>query len=73
MDHENPKRRHVWVDVSGGHQEPGLVIAWRRREEFAGWEAYVAVVRDGSVLVKWEEASTLHPVTDDGWQLPRER
>jgi hypothetical protein len=68
MDDDTPKRRHVWVDTSGGHQHPGLVIAWRRRDN--GWEAYVAVARDGSVLVTWEQASRLHPVVDDGWQLP---
>jgi hypothetical protein len=30
----------------------------------------VAVARDGSVLITWEHASRLHPVVDDGWQLP---
>ena len=70
MDDDTPKRRHVWVDASGGHQYPGLVIAWRRRDD--RWEGYVAVARDGSVLVTWEEASRLHPVIDDSWQpLPR--
>ena len=49
MDDDTPKRRHVWIDASGGHKYPGLVIAWRRRDD--GWEAYVAVARDGSVLV----------------------
>ena len=33
-------------------------------------EAYVAVARDASVLVTWEPASRLHPVVNDGWQLP---
>jgi hypothetical protein len=68
MDDDTPKRRHVWVDASGGHQYPGLVIAWRRRDD--GWEGYVAVARDGSVLIRWEQASRLHPVVDDGWQQP---
>ena len=67
MDADTHERRHVWVDTSGGHQHPGLVIAWRRRDD--GWEAYVAVARDASVLVTWEQASRLHPVVDDGWQL----
>ena len=68
MDEDTPKRRHVWLDASGGHQHPGLVIAWRRRDD--GWETYVAVARDGSVLITWQQASRLHPVVDDGWQLP---
>jgi hypothetical protein len=73
MDRDSPKRRHVWVDGSGGYRQPGLVIAWRRREGLDGWEAYVAVARDGTVLVGWEPSSNLHPVADDGYQLPRER
>ena len=60
------RRRHVWVDCIGGCQCPGLVMAWRRHPE-GGWEAQVAVVRRGSVLVHWVAAATLHPVTDDGW------
>jgi hypothetical protein len=60
--------RRLWVDASGGHKHPGLVIAWRRGDD--RWEAYVAVARDGSVLITWEQASRLHPVVDDGWQLP---
>jgi len=68
MVDDTPMRRHVWVDAGGGHQYPGLVIAWRRRDD--GWECYVAVARDGSVLVTWEQALRLHPVVDDSWQLP---
>jgi hypothetical protein len=68
MDQDTPNRRHVWVDTSGGHQDPGLVIAWRRSDD--SWEGYVAVARDRSVLIRWEQASRLHPVVDDGWQLP---
>ena len=40
---DTPTRRHVWVDASGGHKYPGLVIAWRRRGD--GWEGYVVVTR----------------------------
>ena len=69
MDPDKPRRRHVWVDVSGGYRCPGLVIAWRRRDE--SWEGYVAVVREGSVLITWEAAANLHPVRDDRWQRPR--
>ena len=45
-----------------------LVIVWRYRDD--SWEGYVAVTRDGSVLITWQQASRLHPVVDDGWQLP---
>ena len=69
MDDDTPKRRHVWVDASGGgHKYPGLVIAWRRRDD--GWEGYVAMAPDGSVLITWEQATRLHPVVNDVWQLP---
>jgi hypothetical protein len=44
------KRRHVWVDASGGHRYPGLVIAWRRSDD--GWEDSVAVARDGSMAMQ---------------------
>jgi hypothetical protein len=46
------KRRHVRVDASGGNKYPGLVIAWRRRDD--GWEDCVVVARDGSVLITWK-------------------
>ncbi len=59
-----PRRRHVWVDCSGGYQYPGLVMAWRRSSA-AGWEAQVAVVREKTVLVQWVAAHALHPVRDD--------
>ena len=65
MERDEPKRRHVWVDCIGGFRYPGLVIAWRRTAD--GWEAYVAILRQGSVLVAWEKASDLHPVRDEGW------
>ena len=60
-----PAHRHVWVDSSGGYTYPGLIMAWRR--DPSGWQAQVAVVRDRTVLVQWTPASSLHPVTDDGW------
>ena len=63
MDTDSPRRRHVWVDGSGGYRRPGLVISWRRNG--GGWEAYVAIGSDGSVLLTWEPANQLHPVTDD--------
>lgn len=64
------KRRHVWVDVSGGGCCPGLVIAWRRPADGGqGWEAQVAVVRQGSLLVEWVDRSLIRPVIDDGWEL----
>lgn len=65
MERDEPKRRHVWVDCSGGFRYPGLVITWRRTA--GGWEAYVAILQDNSVLVTWEKASDLHPVRDEGW------
>jgi hypothetical protein len=65
MERDEPKRRHVWVDCSGGFRYPGLVIAWRRTAD--GWEAYVAILQEGSVLVTWEKAADLHPVQDEGW------
>ena len=40
-------------------------MAWRR--EPTGWQAQVAVVRQGAVFVQWVPAATLHPVVDDGW------
>lgn len=59
-----PRRRHVWVDCSGGYRYPGLVMAWRRSPA-TGWEAQVAVVREKTVLVQWVPAHALHPVRDD--------
>jgi hypothetical protein len=59
MDRDNARRRHVWVDVSGGYRRPGLVIAWRRRNE--SWEGYVAVVREGSVPVTWSRRRAFIP------------
>jgi hypothetical protein len=70
-ERDEPKRRHVWVDCSGGFRRPGLVIAWRRIAD--GWEAYVAILRDDSVLVTWEKASDLHPVRDEGWSKAHDR
>ena len=63
------KRRHVWVDGAGGYRYPGLIITWRRTEDGAGWEAYVAQSHsDGGALVTWVPASALHLVADDRWQ-----
>lgn len=62
-----PRRRHVWVHYSQ-QRWPGLVITWRRVDD--GWQAYVATVRDSSVLVTWHKAADLHPVRDDGWTKP---
>ena len=59
----------MWVDVSGGYSCPGLVLTWRRTAEGA-WEAHTVVVRARTVLVQWLPASTLHPVVDDGPDLP---
>lgn len=72
MNWDSPgRRRHVWVDASGGKQHPGLVLAWRKTVDPPGWEAYVAVARHDSLLTTWVPAATLHPVTDDSWRLPR--
>ena len=71
MDRDDPRRRHVWVDCSGGYRRPGLVIAWRRTAD--GWEAYVATLGESSVLVTWEAAINLHPVRDDGWSRSQDR
>lgn len=71
MDREEPRRRHVWVDCSGGYRRPGLIIEWRRSDE--GWEAYVATLRESSVIVTWEKATALHPVRDDGWSRSANR
>ena len=60
--------RHVWVRTGGGIVYPGLVLAWRRTSDGAGWEAQVVVARVGSVLASWLPAADLTPVTDDGWQ-----
>ena len=62
MGEDTLMRRHVWIDASGGHQYPDLVIAWRPRDD--GWEGYMAVARDWAVVVTWEQASRLHPVCD---------
>jgi hypothetical protein len=67
MPDSGGRRRHVWVDCSGGVRCPGLVLAWRRGNDDT-WEAQTAVVRRGSVLVQWLPATDLHPVTDDSWQ-----
>jgi hypothetical protein len=72
MTAPEPGRRHVWVSASGGYRYPGLLMAWRRAPG-AGWEAQVAVVRPGSVLVQWVAADALRPVVDDGWARPPER
>lgn len=72
MGDTSGRRRHVWVDSSGGVRCPGLVLAWRRNAA-GSWEAQTAVVRRGSVLVQWLPASDLHPVTDDRWQLSRDQ
>ena len=69
MERDEARRRHVWVDCCGGYRYPGLVIAWRRTA--AGWEAYVATLRESSVLVTWEKATDLHPVRDGGWSKAR--
>lgn len=70
MEGDRVKRRHVWVDGAGGHQHPGLVMAWRRTADSYMWEAYVAQVHyDGSALITWEPASKLRPVTDDRAQV----
>ena len=69
MGSDEPKRRHVWVDGTGGYRYPGLVITWRRTSDGSGWEAYVAHShRDGGALLTWELASALHPVADDRYQ-----
>jgi hypothetical protein len=52
-----------WVPPAEA-DEPLFVTASGHRE------AYVAVARNGSVVITWEQASRLHPVVDDGWQLP---
>lgn len=59
--------RHVWVDASGGPPVPGLLIGWRR-ETGGDWEAQVAAVRGGSVLLDWVPVTRIRPVTDDGWR-----
>ena len=51
------------VDTSGGYRYRGLFIAWQRREE--GWLGYMAVARDGLVLVTWERGS--NPQSRGGW------
>ena len=67
MTGDHVRRRHVWVDGAGGYRRPGLVITWRRTGG-TEWEAYVARLHGhGEVLITWEPASNLHPVTDDGW------
>ena len=76
MDDDIPKRRHVWVDASGGQKYPGLVVAWRRRGD--GWQGYVAVARDASVLITGSKprasipwsmtAGSCHRVVDNGPQ-----
>ena len=66
---KEPRRRHVWVDCSGGYTYPGLILAWRH--DAGGWQAQVAVVRNGAVLVEWVAADHLHPVTDGRWEHSR--
>jgi hypothetical protein len=55
--------RHVWVNGAGGYRRPGLVIAWRRTDA-GSWEAYAATIT-GGVLLTWEPAASLQPVTDN--------
>jgi hypothetical protein len=69
MTPPEPGRRHVWVRSAGGYEYPGLVMAWRRAPG-AAWEAQVAIVRPGSVLVQWVGAGALRLVADDGWARP---
>ena len=59
-----PKCRHVWVDYSN-YRWPGLIIAWRRADD--RWQANVAIVKNSSVLVSWQDAADLHPIQNDGW------
>ena len=54
---------HVWVKTTDGRTHPGIVVAWRRGPE--GWQAYVAVALDGSVLLTWHPGGDLRPVADD--------
>jgi hypothetical protein len=49
MDRDSPRRRHVWVDLSGGYRHPGLVIVWRRHDD--SWERYVHMYVLGDVAV----------------------
>lgn len=60
-------RRHVWVHTTGGPPVPGLLISWRR-DPGGGWEAQVAAVRGGSVLLDWVPVARIHPIVDDGWR-----
>ena len=58
MDHQSPKRRHVWVNTSGGHVYPGRLIAWRRDDESSGWEAYViALIASIGLFSAWAVGS----------------
>ncbi len=70
MPDSEPAVRHVWVDVIGRRQNPGLLMAWRRNPD-GQWEAQVAIVGDASVLVRWVPRLELHPVTDPRWDRTR--
>jgi hypothetical protein len=63
-DLELPKCRSVSANCSGRYR-PGLVITSRRTAD--GWDAYVAILRESSVLVTSEKSTALHPVRDDRW------
>ena len=54
-------------NCSGGFRRPGLVVALRRTTD--GWEAYVAILRDDSVLVSWEKATALGDVPGEVAQM----
>ena len=59
------RRRHVWVSSTDDRLLPGLVVSWRRVDR--GWQAQVAVLHGGSLLLRWVPAGELRPVADDGW------
>lgn len=59
--------RHLWVaPLSKGLQPtPALLVEWRRGG--GGWEAQVAQAHGESMLVSWEPADRLAPITGPEW------
>lgn len=64
--------RHVWRGplYDGGPPAPAILVDKRRAND--GWQVQLAIVntRAGSVLVDWQPARTVRPVTDDAATSP---
>ena len=56
FNHPRPTARHVWV---GTQPSPGVLIAWAKVGD--SWQAHVAYVDSGRVIVAWLPAEMVRP------------